>query len=47
LAIPVGADFFRFSHDDELKGLLESAGLEDRRVETIAFEHDVASADPL
>jgi SAM-dependent methyltransferase len=46
-AIPVGPDFFRFSHDDELDALLRDVGLEDRRVQTIAFEHDVATADEL
>jgi SAM-dependent methyltransferase len=46
-AIPVGPDFFRFSHDDEFDALLEGAGLEDRSVQTVAFEHDVASADAL
>jgi SAM-dependent methyltransferase len=46
-SIPVGPDFFRFSHDDELDGLLGGAGLEDRHVQTIAFEHDVATPDEL
>jgi SAM-dependent methyltransferase len=45
--IPVGPDFFRFSHDDEFDALLHGAGLEDRRVETVAFEHKVATPDEL
>jgi SAM-dependent methyltransferase len=45
--IPVGPDFFRFSYDAELDALLRDAGLEGRRVQTIAFEHDVATADEL
>jgi SAM-dependent methyltransferase len=44
-AIPTGPDFFRFSDDGELDALLRGAGLEDRRVQTIAFEHQVASPD--
>jgi SAM-dependent methyltransferase len=46
-AIPVGPDFFRFSDADEFDALLDGAGLEDREVKTIAFEHDVASPDAL
>ena len=46
-AIPVGPDFFRFSDDDEFDALLDGAGLEDRGVRTVAFEHDVASPDGL
>jgi SAM-dependent methyltransferase len=46
-AIPVGPDFFRFSDDDEFDALLDGAGLEDREVRTVAFEHDVASPDAL
>jgi hypothetical protein len=46
-AIPVGPDFFRFSDDDEFDALLDGAGLEDREVKTVAFEHDVASPDGL
>jgi SAM-dependent methyltransferase len=38
-AIPAGPDFFRFSDDDEFDALLRGAGLEDRRVQTVAFEH--------
>jgi SAM-dependent methyltransferase len=45
-AIPAGPDFFRFSHDDELDALLRRVGLEDRRVQTIAFNH-VTTADDL
>jgi SAM-dependent methyltransferase len=43
-AIPVGPDFFRFSSDHEFDALLGDAGLDDRRVQTIAFEH-VATED--
>ena len=43
-AIPAGPDFFRFSDDDEFDALLRDAGLEDRRVQTVAFEH-VATED--
>jgi SAM-dependent methyltransferase len=46
-AIPAGPDFFRFSHDDEFDALLRGAGLEDRRVQTVAFEHRVATPDEL
>ena len=46
-AIPVGPDFFRFSDDDEFDALLDGAGVEDREVKTVAFEHDVASPDGL
>jgi SAM-dependent methyltransferase len=46
-AIPVGPDFFRFSHDDEFDALLRGVGLEERSVQTVAFEHDVATPDEL
>jgi SAM-dependent methyltransferase len=45
--LPVGPDFFRFSVDDEFDALLHEAGLQERRVETIAFNHRVSSADEL
>jgi SAM-dependent methyltransferase len=45
--LPVGPDFFRFSVDDEFDALLREGGLEDRRVETIAFTHHVSTADEL
>jgi SAM-dependent methyltransferase len=43
-AIPVGPDFFRFSDDDAFDALLRGAGLDDRRVRTMSFEH-IASED--
>jgi SAM-dependent methyltransferase len=43
-AIPPGPDFFRFSDDPEFDALLQGAGLDDRAVQTIAFEH-VATED--
>jgi SAM-dependent methyltransferase len=43
VAIPAGPDFFRFSDDDEFDALLRGAGLEDRRVQTIAFEHQTTA----
>jgi SAM-dependent methyltransferase len=43
-AIPAGPDFFRFSDEGEFDALLRDAGLEDRQVQTIAFEHQ-ATAD--
>jgi SAM-dependent methyltransferase len=45
--LPVGPDFFRFSVDDEFDQLLFEGGLEERRVETIAFNHHVATPDEL
>jgi SAM-dependent methyltransferase len=45
--IPQGPDFFRFSHNDELAGLLRGAGLENIEVETLAFTHPFTSADQL
>ena len=45
--MPVGPDFFSFSVDDAFDSLLRDCGLDDRRVETIAFTHTVASADDL
>jgi len=45
-AIPVGPDFFRFSDDGEFDRLLHDAGLDERRVDTIAFEHET-TADEL
>jgi SAM-dependent methyltransferase len=45
--VPVGPDFFRFSDDDEFDALLRDAGLEDRSMQTIAFDYDVATPDAL
>ena len=45
--IPAGPDIFRFAADDEFDALLGAHGLVDRRVETVAFSHRVASADEL
>jgi hypothetical protein len=45
--LPVGPDFFRFSVDDEFDTLLREAGLEERRVRTIALTHNVPTADAL
>jgi len=45
--IPVGPPFFRFSDEDEFARLLRGAGLEDVRVETIAFTHRERSPDAL
>lgn len=45
--LPAGPDFFRFSVDDEFDALLRGEGLEDCRVETIAFPYRVATADEL
>jgi ubiquinone/menaquinone biosynthesis C-methylase UbiE len=45
--IPKGPDFFRFSHDHEFDALLRGAGLEDREVETVAFEQRFADVDEL
>jgi ubiquinone/menaquinone biosynthesis C-methylase UbiE len=46
-SIPVGPDFFRFSDDDEFDALLRGAGLEDRKVQTVAFEQRFTDADEL
>ena len=45
--IPVGPPFFRFAEEPEFTGLLESAGLSDVEVGTIAFTHRLSSADEL
>jgi ubiquinone/menaquinone biosynthesis C-methylase UbiE len=45
--IPVGPPFFRFADDAEFARLLEEAGLDRVRVETISFLHQVDSADEL
>ena len=45
--LPAGPDFFRFSADDEFDALLRGEGLEERRVETIAFTHHMRTADEI
>lgn len=45
--IPAGPPFFRFAVDDEFTRLLLDAGLDRVAVTTIAFSHDVATADEL
>jgi ubiquinone/menaquinone biosynthesis C-methylase UbiE len=45
--VPVGPDFFRFSADQEFDSLLRDQGLEDRTVETIAFDHRFSTGDEL
>jgi SAM-dependent methyltransferase len=45
--IPPGPPFFRFSDDAEFARLLDDAGFEDVRVETIAFTHPFAGADEI
>jgi ubiquinone/menaquinone biosynthesis C-methylase UbiE len=45
--IPAGPPIFRFADVEEFDGLLREQGFEDRRVETIAFSHRVATADEL
>ena len=42
--IPAGPPFFRFSQDDELRGLLAGRGLGDVTVETVRFVHEVRDA---
>ncbi len=46
-SLPAGPPIFRFSDAAELGGLLRGAGLEEVRVETVAFSHVEASADRL
>ena len=46
-SLPAGPPIFRFSDAAELGGLLRGAGLEEVRVETVAFSHAEASADRL
>ncbi len=45
--LPAGPDFFRFSHDPELVGLLERHGFRGSTVRGVAFVHVVASPDEL
>jgi SAM-dependent methyltransferase len=45
--LPTGPDFFRFSVDEEFDALLREQGLDERAVSTIAFSHQLASADEL
>ena len=46
-SLPVGPPIFRFSDEAQFSGLLRGAGLEEVRVETVAFSHAEASADSL
>jgi len=43
--VPAGPDPFRFADDSELGALLERAGLDDVRVDTISFEQQFALGD--
>jgi SAM-dependent methyltransferase len=43
--IPAGPPTFRFSPDDALTGLVESAGLKDPAIERICFTHPVPDAE--
>jgi SAM-dependent methyltransferase len=45
--LPVGPDFFRFSHEQELVRLLGDHDLDDIEVSSISFTHPVASPDEL
>lgn len=45
--IPAGPPIFRFADVEEFDALLRAQGLEDTRVETIAFSHRVATTDEL
>ena len=45
--IPRGPATFKYSDEDELRGLLRSAGLDDINVRRIEFVHEVASLDHL
>jgi hypothetical protein len=45
--LPVGPDFFRFSHEEELVRLLGDHDLDDIELSTISFTHPVASPDAL
>lgn len=45
--LPPGPDAWRFADDGELARLLEGAGFEEVRVEAIAFELEIESADAL
>jgi ubiquinone/menaquinone biosynthesis C-methylase UbiE len=43
--VPEGPDPFRFADDSELRALLERAGLDDVRVDTVSFEQQLALQD--
>lgn len=45
--IPEGPPFFRFSDDDEFRGLLSGAGFEEVAVQDISFAHHATSSDEL
>ena len=42
-----GSDPFRFADDDEFRGLLRGAGLEDVEIQSVALTHRVADVDEL
>lgn len=45
--VPAGPNFFRFSDEGELAGLLAGAGLTEVEVRTISFTHRLADAEEL
>jgi SAM-dependent methyltransferase len=45
--VPAGPPFFRFSDEQEFARLLDNQRLEDVKVETITFSHQVSSPDEL
>lgn len=45
--LPVGPPFFRYSDDDALTGLLRGAGLDDVKVDRLAFTHRLPSTTAL
>jgi SAM-dependent methyltransferase len=45
--VPPGPPLFRFADEDEFRGLLEGAGLQDARVDTVDFTLSLESADAL
>jgi SAM-dependent methyltransferase len=46
-SLPPGPDFFRFAADSELSSLLSGAGLQQVRVRTLNFGHQIESSDQL
>jgi ubiquinone/menaquinone biosynthesis C-methylase UbiE len=45
--LPVGPPFFHYADDEQFAALLRTGGLTDVFVETVRFDHPVASADEL
>ena len=45
--LPAGPPFFRFADDDQFTGLLKGGGLINVEIQTITFNHHVATADQL